>query len=61
VGQRGAMTIPFAFSILIFCTHEPNRLKGGKIYTELKSFQFRVNASINEASGSGFQAQNFLI
>jgi hypothetical protein len=39
----------------------PNRLKGGKIYTELKSFQFRVNASINEASGSGFQAQIFLI
>jgi hypothetical protein len=35
--------------------------KGGKIYTELKSFQFRVSASIYEASGSGFQAQDFLI
>jgi hypothetical protein len=47
VGQRGAMTIPFAFSILIFCTHEPNRLKGGKIYTELKSFtNFRQHLGI---------------
>ena len=60
VGHIGAMKRTWACSRWIFCKHLEMTLKGGNKYGLTNIPHFAVKASINSASGSGFQEQNLL-
>ena len=60
VGHIGAMKRTWACSRWIFCKHLEMTLKGGNKYGLTNIPPFAVKASINSASGSGFQEQNLL-